>query len=91
MAAWGMEKVEGKASGTPEGLVVDAQGLVYITDYLNGGVQVFSDEGEFLWAWGAGGQGEGEFNRPTSITFGQDGKIYIVNQNNNNVLVFQLP
>jgi DNA-binding beta-propeller fold protein YncE len=86
-----MEKIGSGLSGTPEGLAVDAQGQVYITDYLNGAVQVFSNEGEFLWAWGSGGHEDGQLAQPTSIALDEAGRIYIVNQADNSVTVFQLP
>ena len=79
------------AKGTPEGIAVDSEGRVYISDYAAGRMQVFSNDGEMLWAWGNQNLASGHFSRPTSITFDNNGRIYIVNQSGNSVDVYQLP
>ena len=78
-------------SGTPEGIAVDSQGRVFITDYGAARIQVFSNDGEMLWAWGKSNLAVGHFSRPTSIALDDEGRIYIVNQTGNSLFVFQLP
>jgi len=80
-----------KTTGTPEGIFVDGQGQVYVTDYQFGRVEVFTNDGEFLWAWGGKSIANPLFKRPTGIVLDRDGRVYVVNQSGNNVQVFNLP
>ncbi len=72
-------------------IAVDASGHVYIADYVLGRVQVFSNDGEPLLAWGSHGPEPGQFRKPAGIALDADGKAYLVSQTNNNVQVFTLP
>ena len=51
----------------PFGVFVLEQDL-FVTDFDNHRVQVFSLHGDFLRLWGAEGKGQGQFNDPVSIT-----------------------
>ena len=77
-----------KTKGTPEAVAVDGQGNVYVTDYDLGRLQVFDNNGQFLWAWGGR---EMLFKRPVGIAFDANRHIYIVGQRSRIVQVFNLP
>jgi sugar lactone lactonase YvrE len=76
--------------GTPEGLAVDGQGRVYVTDYSLGRVEVFSSEGELLGVWGNKGGGDGEFLAPVAIALDGPGNIYVSDQTANTIQKFTL-
>ncbi|MFL7868528.1 MAG: hypothetical protein AB8I58_06845, partial [Anaerolineales bacterium] len=78
-------------TGTPEGIAVDEEGHVFVTDYLFGRVQVFSNDGQPLLAWGSHGLEAGQFRKPTGIALDAQGDAYVVSQTNNNLQVFALP
>jgi DNA-binding beta-propeller fold protein YncE len=54
-------------------------------------MQVFDNNGEFLWAWGDGSFVNAPFKRPVGIAFDANGRIYITNQSGGNVEVLSLP
>lgn len=59
------------------GIDVDSEGRIYVLDGGNHRIQVFDKDGKFLKTIGKKGQGPGELNKPTSISLGSDGKIFI--------------
>ncbi|MCX6560183.1 MAG: NHL repeat-containing protein [Candidatus Aminicenantes bacterium] len=61
----------------PSGLVVDAQGRLYVLDSGNHRVQVFGADGKFLKTIGRQGQGPGEFYMPNAIDFDAQGNLYV--------------
>lgn len=48
---WGSYGGEDGQFDRPSGIAVSASGLVYVADYGNGRVQVFTDSGEFISSW----------------------------------------
>lgn len=73
----------------PTGIAVDqGRDRIYVVDTKAHDVKVFSLSGEFLFKFGSRGSGDGEFNFPTNITVGKDGKVYVVDTINNRVQIF---
>ncbi len=72
----------------PEGIAVDGNGKVYIADYGNNRIQVFTSDGNFLTKWGREGSGDGEFKEPTAIAADLDGNIYVVDSKNDRIQKF---
>jgi DNA-binding beta-propeller fold protein YncE len=70
------------------GLAVDALGRVYVADFKNHRIQVFTGQGTLLALFGAQGSGPGEFERPTDLDIGPDGRIYLVDFGNDRIQVF---
>ena len=72
---------------TPHGIHVDAEGNVWVTDFVGNqegtkGHQVhkFSPDGELLMSLGTPGQpgsGPNQFNQPNDVVTGPDGSIYV--------------
>ena len=82
LRAWGSE---GSAEGqfnSPQGIAIDSQGDVYVTDYQNYRVQKFDSNGEFITEWGSRGFGEAEFDRPLDIAIGLQGYAYVIDLSN---------
>jgi DNA-binding beta-propeller fold protein YncE len=64
------------------------EGRIYVADFYNHRIQIFSAEGEFLTAFGEQGDGEGQFERPVDVAVGDDGTLYVVDFGNDRIQVF---
>jgi len=62
---------------------------IYVADFYNHRIQVFSAEGEFLTDFGEQGDGEGQFERPVDVAVGDDGTLYVVDFGNDRIQTFQ--
>jgi len=56
---------------------VDDAGRLYVTDSLNGRVQVFTPEGRFHHAVGKFGDGSGSFAAPKGVAVDSEGHLYV--------------
>jgi sugar lactone lactonase YvrE len=73
----GDEPNDGKAQlGRPMNLTV-ANDKLYVADYFNDVIQVYSLQGEFLRAIGKPGVGPGAFNAPGGVAVASNGDIFI--------------
>jgi DNA-binding beta-propeller fold protein YncE len=72
----------------PEGVAVDSDGNVYVTDTFNDRVEVFDPDGEFISAFGKNGDGAGHFERPKGIAVDCDGHIWVADAAQDRVKVF---
>jgi sugar lactone lactonase YvrE len=72
----------------PEGVAVDNDGNVYVTDTFNDRVQIFDADGAFMSMFGKNGDGPADFERPKSIAIDGDGHIWVVDAGQNRVKVF---
>lgn len=50
--------------------------------------QVFTPDGAFLFQFGSGGTGDGQFNHPLNAAVGPDGTIYVADKDNHRVQMF---
>jgi hypothetical protein len=66
----------------------DESGDIYISDWGNHRVQIFSPDGELKNVVGEFGSGNGQFNRPTGITVDNHGDFYVADWGNNRVLMY---
>ena len=75
----------GEASSTPfllgevSGIAIDDSGRVYISDFQEPRVVVFSSRGRHLATIGRKGEGPGEFTAPTGPVIGPAGALYVRN------------
>jgi DNA-binding beta-propeller fold protein YncE len=75
----------GESSATPfllgeiSGIAIDDSGRVYIADFQDPRIVVFSSRGRHLATIGRKGQGPGEFTAPTGPVIGPDGVLYVRN------------
>jgi len=70
-----------------EGLSVDDEGNVYVTDSGNARVQKFTSDGQFLNTWGVSGTDNGEFKKPTGIAT-YENNVYVVDSEQSRIQVF---
>ena len=99
---WGELGTSSGQFNAVEGIDVDLDGNIYAVDSSNSRVQVFTAEGEFLFAWGSfcdlaevenceNEAGEGQFNAPSGLEIDRNnGLVYITGAFNHRVQVFDL-
>ncbi|RUM61887.1 MAG: hypothetical protein DSZ03_07745 [Sulfurimonas sp.] len=77
-----------KALQRPVGIAISADGRwLYIVDAMASQIHVTTLKGNYLHSIGKQGRGKGEFNRPTFIDVGNDGKIYVSDSMNHRVQI----
>lgn len=72
----------------PEGIAVDSEGNVYVTDTFNNRVEIFDADGGFISTFGKNGDGPGHFERPKGIVVDCDGHIWVADSAQDRVKVF---
>ena len=74
----------------PCGLAVTKSGSkLYVCDFRNHRIQVFSDNGEAFHVFGKHGKGNGEFDEPHSVAINtNEDKIFVSDHSNNRIQVF---
>jgi DNA-binding beta-propeller fold protein YncE len=74
--------------GAPQGVAVDSEGNVYVTDTLNDRVEIFDADGAFISTFGKAGDGPGYFARPKGIAVDSDGHIWVADELQDRLQVF---
>ena len=74
--------------GAPQGVAVDGEGNVYVTDTMNNRVEIFDADGNFISAFGKNGDGPGNFARPKGIAVDGDGHIWVADEMQDRLEVF---
>jgi len=72
----------------PEGVAVDSDGNVYVTDTFNDRIEIFDADGQFISTFGKNGDGPADFERPKGVAIDRDGHIWVVDAAQNRVKVF---
>ena len=81
----------------PGGMALDGDGNVYLSHFSAmkaneekkpDRISVCSPQGELLRQWGRTGTGDGEFDYPGGIAISRDGHVYVADQTNRRVQVF---
>jgi DNA-binding beta-propeller fold protein YncE len=72
----------------PQGVAVDRDGNVYVTDTLNNRVEIFDADGGFVSTFGKNGDGPEDFERPKGIAVDCDGHIWVADAAQDRVKVF---
>jgi len=90
---WGKAgNVSGTGNGEfnwPDGLTVDNEDNIYVTDNNNGRIQKFDRYGNFLLKWGSAGNGNGQFWQPQRIATDSTGNsVYVADTSNNRIQKF---
>ena len=72
----------------PQGVAVDGDNNVYVTDTLNNRVEIFDADGNFISEFGKHGDGPGYFARPKGIAVDSDGHIWVADEMEDRLQVF---
>ena len=72
----------------PVGIAVDKQGIVYISEYDNSRISLFTSEGQFIKAFGGFGHDPGQFERPRGLAVDSSGILYITDLQSNCIKMF---
>lgn len=64
-------------------------GNIYVADFYNHRIQVFSAAGRFVQAFGERGSGNGQFERPVDLTFDAEGTLYVADFGNDRIQTFE--
>lgn len=81
--SFGEDIIEG-----PAGMAINEElGLLYVADTRGHDIKVFNLRGDFLFAIGKRGRGEGEFNYPTDIDITSKGELVVADSMNARVQI----
>src|SRR5579863_3112641 len=72
----------------PQGVALDKDQNVYVTDTLNDRVEIFDADGNFVSTFGKNGDGPGFFTRPKGIAIDSDGHIWVADEMQDRLQVF---
>lgn len=88
VSQWGESGHDPGQFDYPNGLALDLDSNVYVTEANNHRVQKFDQDGNFLATWGSFGNGDGEFNFPAGIAVDDSGNVYVADIGNHRVQKF---
>jgi len=71
----------------PSDVAISEEGLVYVLDGVNNRIVVFDRIGEYLYEFGRGGSGDGEFSTPLGLSLDREGNIYVADSGNHRIVV----
>ena len=69
-------------------VVVDADGLVYVSDEHLNRISVFDGDGRFLRKWGVSGSRPGELDGPSGMALDSDGNLWVADHRNHRIQEF---
>ncbi len=66
-------------------VTVGPQDRVYVSDFLNHRIQIFTPQGELLDLFGEHGAGDGQFERPIDVAVAPTGELFVVDFGNHRI------
>jgi DNA-binding beta-propeller fold protein YncE len=73
---------------SPDDLVFNRAGEIYVADAGNGRIVHLKKDGAFIGQWGRKGKGPAEFAAAHGIAISSDGRVYVADRGNNRIQVF---
>ncbi len=73
---------------SPDDLVFDSKGLIYVADAGNKRIAKFDADGKYLAEWGKGGKEPGQFSTAHGLAIDTKDRIYVADRGNKRVQVF---
>ena len=80
---------KGKGEGElnePVSIAIDSYNVVYVGEWKNNGISIFSTDGEFIKSFGRGGKGPVEFD---GLAVDKKGTLYVSDNGNNRIQIFK--
>ena len=74
----------------PEGVDVDGEGRIIVSDTYNHRIQVFENDGSFIRSFGSKGSSQGQFYYPCGVVVDGDGNIVVSDFANNRIQVIDI-
>ena len=74
---------EGSAPGQfsyPKDVAISSSGVVYVTDFYNHRVQLFSANGQFISSFGSEGSQQGQLHHPSGICVDSTNTVYVTDK-----------
>jgi DNA-binding beta-propeller fold protein YncE len=78
----------GQFASNAGGLATDRRGRLYIADFDNHRVQIFSSRGAPAGGWGAQGDDAGNFSGADDVAVAPDGRVWVADTGNQRVQLF---
>jgi len=72
----------------PVRVAASVHGLIYVDDYLNCRIQVFTSDGAYITQWGSCGSAPGQFLSPIGIAVDANENVYVADTNNSRIQKF---
>ena len=72
----------------PNFLTLDRHGRLYVTNALNGRIQIFDSEGRFVRSISQRGDGSGDLSAPKGVALDSDGNAYVADARFDNIQIF---
>ncbi len=69
-------------------MAIDSSDRVYVIEWENHRVSVFTLEGQFVTSFGSNGKGPGQFNHPAGLAVDSSGVVYVCDNWNDHVQLF---
>lgn len=85
---YGYGKRSSQLLSRPNGIAVEKNGNIYLTDQENDRVLVFDKKGQFLFKFGKKGSNKGEFKAPMGIAISPSNQVFVTDRVQNKVLIF---
>jgi len=74
----------------PRGLAVDGAGFLYVADAARSAVIKLDENGAVVSVWGSPGPGRGQLGSPMGLAIDPQGRVVVVERDNNRLQVFVL-
>lgn len=87
VAVWGRDP-GGVSFEGPNGLTIDGEGSIYITEFRGGHLRKFAPDGELLFEVGGTGNAAGRLGNPIGVAVDLEGTIYVSESGTSRVSVF---
>ena len=83
------EELEDGTFRYPSAVAVDSKDHLFVLDSGNNRIQVFDENGKFLWAIGKKGKRAGQFEDPVDIAIDENDLLYVAERGNSRVQIFK--
>lgn len=75
---------------SPGGIIVDADGIIYIADSGNHRIQIFDTDGTFLHKFGTLGDGTNQFVYPQALALDSNMRLIVADDDNNRIPIYSI-